>query len=106
MGCRMLTSIEHERYRATFQNMKCKVHGENQILKCKLEIELRRVPYTNGMYQIYYVASGRPLSGRACHLACAKQRVCLLFQEQLTPWAPYSPPLAPAPSSPAAPRTR
>lgn len=78
-------------YRATFRNMKVGVLGGVEILKCTMQIELRPCAEAMHLFRIIYVCTGKPASPRAFTLLSAKEKLRLMFQEQISEWEVVKP---------------
>ena len=74
--------------RAKFRNLKLTMFGRPEVVQCEMLIDIVPVNVSSGLYEIQYALNHRPASGRRFTLLTAKEKVRMMFQEQLTEWVP------------------
>ncbi len=73
-------------YRARFRGMKMKVLGVDQIVKCEMVIELRRLSVRSQLFGLYYASNAKRVNENGYSLRDAKTVVEAMFAEKVNDW--------------------
>jgi hypothetical protein len=69
-----------------FSGLKLPVFGKTQIIKCRLEIELRSSPNRPEWFFVFWKFNNQPVQHYAYRLSEAQNLVAEMFVEQIEPW--------------------
>lgn len=77
--------------RATFSGLRVDMMGQQRVLKCECEIELRPLSLRSELYGIFSTATHGRMSANGHCLRDAKACVEGMFEQQVTPWEELEP---------------